>query len=720
MIPEFVQRNLSVWVLQGLIVTTVGGLLPLVFRIRHPRSNLFYFRALLAACFVLPFIQPIRHDVVWSDAVAQNVAAPLAVASAAVGAAPIRWDQVIFGILAAGFLLRLAWLVGGLWHIRRLTESSVAFSPLPESIRTACAMTRTQALFRISPVLRSPATFGCWSPTVLLPASFEEMSAEDQRSVVCHELLHVRRHDWLFTMIEEVLAAVLWFQPAVWWILAQTRLAREHLVDAAVVQLSASRETYIGVLLSLANGPREKDLLLASPFFRRRQLIQRMQFLLSEVSMSRGRLFSSYVSAAAILALAGWLTVVSFPLTGAAEVRETPRPPAQQEQNPPGYVVTRAPISYPPQALQRKIEGTVVVELSFNANGEIIDSRVLSGPEELRQAGLQTALQSRYSIDVARALQGLVEFKLPAVAPPPGAGQRGGAGQRSGGPLINRQPEGIASLSGKIVDAAGVGLPNVQVSATVKESGVTTVMITNSAGEYSFPALRSGTYEVSAELPAFQKSTFNDVRLGAAMSARLNFTLRSGGSSSSLSSSSASASATQTITPSTVQSVDVLAPGPADPVVAEIRSRLELFKGQIASNELVNQVKAIIDTSGNGTRPYQVNLVPMTNGTRLMVIFPDGSQLQRVRIGGNVAASNLIQRVEPVYPQDAKDAGITGTVVLEVNISKEGKVGPVRVITGNPRLTDAAIAAVSQWVYKPVLLNGQPVDAITTVTLNFQ
>src|SRR5215475_8230463 len=120
MIPEFLQRNLMAWIVQAFIVTSVGGLLPLVFRIRHPRSNLFYYRALLAACFILPFVQPIRHDVVWIDAVAQNVVAPLAAASAGVVAAPIRWDRVILGILAGGFLLRLAWLAGGLWHIRRL------------------------------------------------------------------------------------------------------------------------------------------------------------------------------------------------------------------------------------------------------------------------------------------------------------------------------------------------------------------------------------------------------------------------------------------------------------------------------------------------------------------------------------------------------------------------------------------------------------------------
>jgi len=77
--------------------------------------------------------------------------------------------------------------------------------------------------------------------------------------------------------------------------------------------------------------------------------------------------------------------------------------PAQGPAQELGYVVNRAPISYP-ATRQKRVEGSVVVELNFNANGEIVDSRVLSGPEELRQSALQTALQGKYAINTARAL----------------------------------------------------------------------------------------------------------------------------------------------------------------------------------------------------------------------------------------------------------------------------------------------------------------------------
>ena len=91
----------------------------------------------------------------------------------------------------------------------------------------------------------------------------------------------------------------------------------------------------------------------------------------------------------------------------------------------------------------------------------------------------------------------------------------------------------------------------------------------------------------------------------------------------------------------------------------------------------------------------------------------------RMRIGGNVAASYVIREVPPIYPQAAKDSHIQGVVVLEVQINKDGLVDNLKMISGHPLLAQAAIDAVRQWTYKPVLLNSQPVDFVTTVTVNF-
>jgi periplasmic protein TonB len=90
-----------------------------------------------------------------------------------------------------------------------------------------------------------------------------------------------------------------------------------------------------------------------------------------------------------------------------------------------------------------------------------------------------------------------------------------------------------------------------------------------------------------------------------------------------------------------------------------------------------------------------------------------------IHVGGNVAAANRISWVTPVYPPEAKENRIQGTVKLEIMIDKEGHVGPMSVVSGPPELIHSATDAVSQWVYKPTLLNGEPVSVVTTVDVNY-
>ncbi len=90
-----------------------------------------------------------------------------------------------------------------------------------------------------------------------------------------------------------------------------------------------------------------------------------------------------------------------------------------------------------------------------------------------------------------------------------------------------------------------------------------------------------------------------------------------------------------------------------------------------------------------------------------------------IRVGGNVQESKLIKRVEPVYPELAKRARVSGVVILQVTVDEEGNVAEIRVMRGHPLLDDEAIRAVKQWKYSPTLLNGEPVPVIATVTVIF-
>jgi protein TonB len=92
---------------------------------------------------------------------------------------------------------------------------------------------------------------------------------------------------------------------------------------------------------------------------------------------------------------------------------------------------------------------------------------------------------------------------------------------------------------------------------------------------------------------------------------------------------------------------------------------------------------------------------------------------QVVRVGGMVAAPKLIKRVEPIYPELAIASRAAATIILEAQVDVHGAVKTVRVLRGHPLFDDAALTAVRQWRYKPLLLNGQPTEFILTVTVLF-
>ena len=92
---------------------------------------------------------------------------------------------------------------------------------------------------------------------------------------------------------------------------------------------------------------------------------------------------------------------------------------------------------------------------------------------------------------------------------------------------------------------------------------------------------------------------------------------------------------------------------------------------------------------------------------------------QRVKVSSGVVAGNLINKVNPVYPAIAKQAHITGTVILQAIISKQGTIEGLKVIQGHPMLVNNAVEAVKQWRYKPYILIGEQVEVETKVTVNF-
>ena len=81
--------------------------------------------------------------------------------------------------------------------------------------------------------------------------------------------------------------------------------------------------------------------------------------------------------------------------------------------------------------------------------------------------------------------------------------------------------------------------------------------------------------------------------------------------------------------------------------------------------------------------------------------------------------ANLINQPKPIYPPLAKAARVQGTVKFQARSRKDGTIQNLQLLSGPPLLVQAAMQAVQQWQYKPTLLNGEPVEVITTIDVNF-
>ena len=88
-------------------------------------------------------------------------------------------------------------------------------------------------------------------------------------------------------------------------------------------------------------------------------------------------------------------------------------------------------------------------------------------------------------------------------------------------------------------------------------------------------------------------------------------------------------------------------------------------------------------------------------------------------ISQGVAGEILVHKVQPVYPAEARRLRLEGNVVLEANITEDGHVDDLKVVSGHPLLAQSAMEAVSKWRYAPYLLNGRPIRKPTRININF-
>ncbi|HET9678267.1 MAG TPA: M56 family metallopeptidase, partial [Solirubrobacterales bacterium] len=369
-------------------------LLPKLFRLRDPRACLYYWQGLLLAVLALPLLQPEPERMRFAGnlRVTSNWLGGLAVN----GAGKETWTagRLLLLAIGLGVLVRLAWLGLGLWRLRSLSRDAVPAELSPAATR-AFEDVGTRARLLVSRRVEGPLTFGWRNPVVLLPVGLLELEPEAQRGILCHELLHVRRRDWLWVLFEEAVRALLWFHPAVWMLLARITLSREQVVDREVVRRTGSRRAYLEALRAVAGRPWQAAV-LSLPFFHRSHLRERVIHLCKEVPMSRPRMATLMTMFIGLLALTAILGVLAFPMTGTAWAVAMPVHPGG-DINPP-KLLGNFEFTYPAKEKFLKVEGQVLSEAVIDEKGKVVSVEVKksSGNANLDYAAAQSLWRSTF------------------------------------------------------------------------------------------------------------------------------------------------------------------------------------------------------------------------------------------------------------------------------------------------------------------------------------
>ncbi len=587
---ELILANVARYLAQTLILIAAAEASMRIARLRAPSVRLAILHAVLIGCALLPFQQVRRPMIGRSDGGSVTIDTRVRGPVPAVRV-QITPQTALFAIAAGGALFRLLWLGAGLLRLRSRRRRARALLPVPLPVEQAERALGIRADYYVVPTLPSPVAFGA---AILLPERFCDLAPEAQRVVATHELLHVKRRDWLAVLGEETIRALLWWNPAVWWLLNQIQLAREQAIDQQVVEIACDRDSYLEALLEMASIRIEPGFAPAPLFLRRRHLRERVALIVDGGFMSKRRLTVSLAFVLVLLPVAAGLAMQTMPLQGPPQ---TDAPGVQVFV--PAQVLQRTGIPYPAAALRDNIGGIVVVQIRPDAKGSVAGAAVLRGPEVLRSAVLDAV--TNWQFDPAAGLPEHFDLMI-AFTPPSSAAN-------------TPSPVQAVYFDSLPPDLRG------QVAA-------------------AFP-IRPGDRPGPAELQAAERA------------------------------------------------------------LAAIDDRLYL--GEALHGGAEREMFVALRGSSQPAPPAERS----------------GPNLDRIRVGGNVAAVNLLHKVTPVYPPDAKQARIQGKVRLTAVIDREGKIIDLQLVSGHPLLAESAIEAVRQWIYTPTLLNGEPVQVVTDIDINY-
>jgi len=670
--------NVIAYALQVGLLVGLGALAPTLLRLRTPRARLLYWQTLLVACLLLPWVQPWRQQVIsLSDVNTVMTAIPSAASVGAMAvpgaSAPLHraipFAEIVLWLLLAGFVIRVVWLGVGLARLAGYRRRGREMSSDPV-FRIA---TPGSARWLVSDEISGPVTFGWRDPVVLLPARFPSLRTDLREAVLCHELIHVERRDWMFTVAEELVRAAFWFHPAIWWVLGEIQLAREQTVDLAVVGITRARESYVDALLAMAGAVDAAtgtlDLAPATLFLRKRHLKQRVLELLQEVRMtpqSKARLIFTEAGAAAAIAAVCWLASGVFPLSAAPQFVADGAGVTVNTGD--AKLVYRTPVAYPEDALEMGVQGQVVIEARVDADGAVSEKTVVHCPRELCDAALDSLPQWQFDRRQANTTRQIrMDFVRPAGA--------------VFSQVVDRSPQPDLAREVLLTQSLRPVAPGLVASQTITQQTWQPV-----------PTFVSRTIWMDSTYVALVS-----LNAASAVGQKLNY---------------------------------VRIASLSDAEAAQLSSRLPVHAGDVWSAATASIVSQVVKDFNpqlevdlvDHIHPHTFSLwigPAVSSGERQIAMppLPPGVYVT----GTSVKPPAVLSKYDPEYTDTAKTAGISGAVTLSVVVAADGTPQNIQVIGPlDPGLDQAAIGALAKWHFRPGTKDGAPVSTQARVEMSFR
>ena len=307
------------------------------------------------------------------------------VTSLGTGDSSWRLSDVILMVWLGGVVASVTWLAVGLLALRRL-RNAPDVRPVATTLNGLDAPDLKRVGIWWHPSITHPVSFGIRRPLILLPLHARTLSREALEAVIHHEALHVARRDWAWQVIEELVRAVLWFHPGIWWTIDRLRLSREEAIDAVVAPRHGHR-IYMETLMQLAEtSPR----LVPATGFGRRHLVRRMRALAARAP-ARVTGWRDYL-------VPGGLLVASLVGASCFSGQERVFSPEEEGVTLPSVIREVQPV-YTQAAMEAGIEGDVLLTAVVRPDGtvdriDVVDS--LDAELGLDESAVEAAGQWRF------------------------------------------------------------------------------------------------------------------------------------------------------------------------------------------------------------------------------------------------------------------------------------------------------------------------------------